>query len=97
MKTSAWGRTGKQVRLISKDPLLLIIIILILASLITFILYPLFRVIAMSVFPQGRFSLSVMREVIASWYMRQAFLNSVMMGSLTAVFGVIVVTNGYSL
>ena len=90
MKTSAWGRTGKQVRLISKDPLLLIIIILILASLITFILYPLFRVIAMSVFPQGRFSLSVMREVIASWYMRQAFLNSVMMGSLTAVFGVIV-------
>jgi len=90
MKTSAWGRTGKQVRLISKDPLLLIIIILILASLITFILYPLFRVIAMSVFPEGRFSLSVMREVIASWYMRQAFLNSVMMGSLTAVFGVIV-------
>jgi iron(III) transport system permease protein len=90
MKTSVWDRTGKQVRLISRDPLLLIVIVLILASLIVFILYPLFRVIVMSVFPEGRFSLSVLGEVIASWYLRRAFLNSVMMGALTAVFGVIV-------
>jgi len=90
MKTSVWGRTGKQVRYIGRDPLLLIVIVVILASLIIFILYPLFRVIAMSVFPEGRFSLSVLREVIASWYLRRAFLNSVMMGALTALFGVII-------
>jgi len=90
MKTSVWDRTGKQIRLISRDPFLLIVIVLILASLIVFILYPLFRVIAMSVFQDGRFSLSVLGEVFASWYLRRAFLNSVMMGALTAVFGAII-------
>ncbi len=90
MKTSVWNRAGKQIRLISRDPFLLIVIVLILASLIVFILYPLFRVIAMSVFQDGRFSLSVLGEVFSSWYLRRAFLNSVMMGALTAVIGAIV-------
>jgi iron(III) transport system permease protein len=81
------GRFGQQLRLISRDPLLMAVILVILASLTVFILYPLFRVIAVSFFPDGRFSLSVMREVIGSWYLRRAFLNSVMMGALTAVLG----------
>jgi iron(III) transport system permease protein len=90
MKTNVWIRTGKQLRLISRDPLLMIVIALILASLIVFILYPLFRVIAMSVFSDGHYTFSVLGEVVASWYLRRAFLNSVMMGALTAVFGAIV-------
>ena len=90
MKSSVWNRTGKQIRLISRDPFLLIVIVLILASLIVFILYPLFRVIVKSVVIDGRLSLSVLGEVFSSWYLRRAFLNSVMMGILTAIFGVIV-------
>lgn len=51
---------------------------------------PLFKVITASIFPQNSFSLSVLAEVIGSWYLRQAFYNSVMMGALTGFFGVAV-------
>ncbi|HEB10771.1 MAG TPA: iron ABC transporter permease [Spirochaetales bacterium] len=83
-------RSWRQVKLISKDPLLFIVIIVILTSLILFILFPLFKVITASIFPQNSFSLSVLAEVIGSWYLRQAFYNSVMMGALTGFFGVAV-------
>jgi iron(III) transport system permease protein len=73
--------------MISRDPLLLVVILVILASLVLFILYPLARVISTSLLPEGRFSLGVLREVFASWYLRQAFFNSVMMGALTAGLG----------
>lgn len=78
---------GRQIRQLSRDPLLLLVILAILASLILFILYPLLRVILTSVLPGGRFSLAVLGEVFASWYLRRAFLNSVLMGALTAVLG----------
>jgi iron(III) transport system permease protein len=78
---------GLQVRQLRRDPLLLIVILVILAALVLFILWPLVRVIAVSLFPDGRFNPSVFREVAASWYLRQAFLNSVLMGALTGLLG----------
>ncbi len=77
-------------RQLGRDPLLLTVIVVILASLVVFILNPLFRVIIVSFFPEGKPTLSVIREVLSSWYLRQAFFNSVMMGVLTAVFGSLV-------
>lgn len=90
MKSRRLNIAIQQLKFISKDPLLMIIIILILTSLVLFILYPLIRVILVSVFPDGHFSLNIIKEVLSSWYLRQAFLNSIMMGGLTALFGVIV-------
>jgi iron(III) transport system permease protein len=78
---------GLQLRHLRRDPLLLTVIVVILAALVLFILWPLVRVVAVSLFPDGRFNLSVLREVVASWYLRQAFLNSVLMGALTGVLG----------
>jgi iron(III) transport system permease protein len=86
-RPSATVEAGRRLRVISRDPVLLLVILVILASLVLFILYPLLRVIITSVLPEGRFSLGVLREVFASWYLRRAFFNSVMMGALTAVLG----------
>ncbi len=73
-----------------KDPLLLSVVIVILLSLTAFIIFPLIKVIITSVYPDGKFSFKVYKEIVSSWYLRRAFLNSMMMGSLTAVFGAVV-------
>ncbi|MCF7942431.1 MAG: iron ABC transporter permease [Spirochaetia bacterium] len=74
----------------AKDPLLLTVVLVIFASVILFILYPLFKVIIVSVFPDGAFSLSMLGKVVSSWHLRTAFLNSLLMGTLTAVLGSLV-------
>jgi len=77
----------QQLRMLTRDPLLFSLIIIILVSLIVFILYPLAKVIIVSVFPEGAFTLEIMGKVISSWHLRRAFFNSLMMGVLTATFG----------
>ncbi|RKX90896.1 MAG: iron ABC transporter permease [Spirochaetes bacterium] len=71
----------------TKDPLLFGVVVFILLSLTVFIIYPLIKVIITSIMPGGRFSLKEYKEIVSSWYLRRAFLNSMMMGALTAVFG----------
>jgi iron(III) transport system permease protein len=80
----------RELRLMAKDPLLLTVVLVIFASVILFILYPLFKVIIVSVFPDGAFSLSMLGRVVSSWHLRTAFLNSLLMGTLTAVLGSLV-------
>ncbi len=83
-------RSKRQLRMLVKDPLLFSVITVILLSLIIFIIYPLIKVILTSVYSKNHFSLSVYKEIVTSWYLRRAFLNSIMMGTLTAVFGALV-------
>jgi len=73
--------------MMTKDPLLFGVVVFILLSLTVFIIYPLIKVIITSIMPGGRFSLKEYKEIVSSWYLRRAFLNSMMMGALTAVFG----------
>jgi iron(III) transport system permease protein len=44
----------------------------------------------MSFFPNGVFTLEIMRTVVSSWHLRQAFFNSLLMGLLTASLGSLV-------
>jgi len=55
--------------------------------LLVFIVYPLARVLTVSLFPEGTLTLKLYQEFLASWFIRQAFVNSVVMGVLTAVGG----------
>lgn len=66
------------------------LIIIIFLSVIAFILYPLAKVIIVSVFPQGEFTLDILKKVASSWHLRTAFFNSLLMGVLTSIFGSIV-------
>ncbi len=76
--------------MLSKDPLLFTIVIVIFISVILFILYPLVKVITVSVVADGRFTAANLIKVVSSWHLRQAFFNSILMGLLTASLGSLV-------
>ncbi|HOV39258.1 MAG TPA: iron ABC transporter permease, partial [Spirochaetales bacterium] len=87
MSASFVSRSLREIRFLSKDPLLFMVVAGVLLSLIIFILYPLILVIATSFKTNGGYSLSVFLEVLKSRYLMQGFRNSVLMGTLTAVGG----------
>jgi len=85
---SSWrAQTVRDLRQLQGEPLLALGIAGIFALLFVFILYPLVRVLMVSVLPQGAFSLTLYRELLGSWFIRQAFWNSLLMGILTALGG----------
>jgi iron(III) transport system permease protein len=85
---SSWrAQTARDLRQLQCEPLLALGIAGIFALLFVFILYPLVRVLMVSVLPQGAFSLTLYRELLGSWFIRQAFWNSLLMGILTALGG----------
>jgi len=74
-----------------RDPVLLMIIILIFAALAIFIVYPLIKVFAASMTNrQGEFDLSAYGQAFSNRYMRQGFFNSLLVAGLTALFGMLV-------
>ena len=87
MFTNPFGKSLRELKMASRDPLLFFVILLVLASLIIFIVYPLYCVILASFKTNTGYSLSVFKEVFGSKYLGQAFWNSVMMGILTAAVG----------
>jgi iron(III) transport system permease protein len=87
MPDNVLARSIGELKRIAKDPLLALVVLVVLASLMVFIIYPLTSVVLTALRPEGRWSLGVFKEIAASAYMRQAFGNSIMMGVLTAVIG----------
>jgi len=82
-----WGETVRDLRRLRGEPILALAIAGIFVLLFLFILYPLVRVLTASLFPDGTFTLRLYREQLGSWFIRQAFVNSVAMGVLTALGG----------
>jgi iron(III) transport system permease protein len=81
------ARSAYDLRRLRSEPVLGATIIAIFGLFILFILYPLARVLMVSVFPDGSFTFRLFREFLGSWFIRQAFLNSIVMGVLTALGG----------
>ncbi len=82
-----WGETVRDLRRLRGEPILALAIAGIFVLLFLFILYPLVRVLTASLFPDGTLTLRLYREQLGSWFIRQAFVNSVAMGVLTALGG----------
>jgi iron(III) transport system permease protein len=82
-----WSRTVYDLRRLRGEPVLGLAVAGIFGLLLVFILYPLVRVLTVSLFPDGALTLRLYQEFLASWFIRQAFVNSVVMGVLTAVGG----------
>ncbi len=74
-------------KMLSRDPLLLIVVILILLALTLFIIFPLVRVGTAAFTDGGSFSLNNFKEAFSFWYYRKAFLNSLTIGILTSILG----------
>ncbi len=80
-------RTIGQFRRVARDPLLLFVSVLTLASLLLFVVYPIASVVLQSLKPGDTYSLAAYAETLKSAYLRRAFYNSLMMSALTALVG----------
>ncbi len=77
----------RETKMLTKDPLLFFVVILIFVSLILFILYPLLKVAIVAFSYKGKFSLKNFQEAFDFWYYRKALFNSLVMALLTATIG----------
>ncbi len=80
------GRGG--LRRLLADPVILLAAALIQAALLIFIIWPLLRVLVVSLTPGGVLSLDAYRDQLRSWYVQRAVVNSLMVGGLTAAVSV---------
>jgi iron(III) transport system permease protein len=78
-----------QLKLIWKEPILFIFIVLIFYFLITFVALPIFQVIRYSVFIDGKWDFSNYMVIFAKRYYFQPFINSIILGVYTATVGTI--------
>ncbi|MDD3031262.1 MAG: iron ABC transporter permease, partial [Atribacterota bacterium] len=78
-----------QLRLIWKEPILFVFIILIFYFLFTFVAYPLFQVIKYSIFIDGQWDFSNYLAIFSKRYYFQPFINSIILGICTATIGTI--------
>ncbi|MEJ5258251.1 MAG: iron ABC transporter permease [Fervidobacterium sp.] len=73
------------------EPALLITIVLISGLLIVFILLPLYKIFQISLInDDGKFTLNVYKSVLENNYFRRGFTNSILVATLTAIFGTLV-------
>lgn len=78
-----------QLRVIWKEPILFVFIILIFYFLFTFVVFPLFQVIKYSIFIDGQWNFSNYLAIFAKRYYFQPFINSIVLGIYTATIGTI--------
>jgi len=86
-----WARrTIHDLRHLRSEPLLGVAVVAIFGVLLLFIVYPLVRVFTVSFVPDGTPTLRLYREFLGSWFIQQAFFNSVVVGVLTALGGTLI-------
>jgi len=85
------GSYGKEIvanlRLIGKEPLLLVFILAIFYFLLVFVVYPIFLVLKTSLVVEKQFNLSNYAAIFSKRYFYQPFLNSMILGACTAFTG----------
>ena len=69
---------------LTSDPALLIGVVLILASLVLFIVYPLYSAMKLSLSQDGAFSISQYKYIFTHSYYRKSIMNSIMLGASVA-------------
>ena len=82
--TAGPARRGREFRRLLADPVVLLAVVLIQAALLVFIVWPLIRVVIVSLTPGGAFSLDGFRDQLRSWYVQRAVANSLAVGVLAA-------------
>jgi len=78
-----------QIKLIWKEPLLFVFILLIFYFLFTFVAFPIFQVIKNSMYIEGKWDFSNYLAIFSKRYFIQPFINSIVLGIYTATIGTI--------
>jgi iron(III) transport system permease protein len=84
------ARLAAETRELAAEPAVAAAVVALGALLTLFILYPLGRVLWVGFAPEGAFTLRLFREAGASWFVRRALGNTLLVGALTATLGVTV-------
>jgi iron(III) transport system permease protein len=78
------GRPRREWRRLLADPVVLAVAAAIQVLLLIFIVWPLVRVVVVSLTPGGAWSAGAYAEQLRSWYIQRAVVNSLVVGLLTA-------------
>ena len=84
------GKGRGDLRRLMRDPAQAALIVLVLASITLFIVYPLASVVLQGFRTDTGWSARIFVEVAKSAYLRSAFLNSLLMSGLTATIGTLI-------
>ncbi len=81
----------RELQILRRDPLLAIAVFLVASALLIFVIYPLISVFTVSLHNKsGVFTLANYQRFFTFGYLRNALFNSLVIGSFTAIFGVII-------
>ncbi|MCC3356857.1 ABC transporter permease [Bacillus sp. REN16] len=80
----------KEMKSLTKEPLLLLLVILIFLSLFIFSIYPIFQVLKATVVGENGFDLSVLTNAATSGVFLHALWNSIKLGVIAAIFATII-------
>ena len=84
-------RGWQELRIIARDPILLVLVVLIIASLLVFVVWPLARVLLKAFqAPDGSFSLANFELLGQRRLYRNALRNSLVVGGLVGLIGVVI-------
>lgn len=84
-------RGWQELRIIARDPILLVLVVLIIASLLVFVVWPLARVLLKAFqAPDGTFSLANFELLGQRRLYRNALRNSLVVGGLVGLIGVVI-------
>ncbi len=84
------GRRKGQFYQLTRDPVLLVSVVLILGLLILFIVYPLYSAAKLSLTPGGKFSFSEYSYIFSHSSYKRTILNSVMLGAFVATISTVI-------
>lgn len=85
-----WKKTGKKIKQLLHEPVLLSTITLIGVLLILFIILPLFKIFHLSFEENGKFTFAVFRNLLAKSYNRRPFINSMKLGVSVSIIGTVI-------
>lgn len=82
----SWNRTASELRRLTREPLLLLCILLVMACLAVFIVYPLYQILKSSfINPDGSVSLSAYVGVLSGGQLFEALRNSLLLAVIVSI------------
>jgi iron(III) transport system permease protein len=85
--STRWIEAKHELAMVCRNPMLLTAILAVSALLVVFVIYPIVKVVVVSLQPKGEWSLGTYRYLLSQWWLRQTLRNSILLGVIVATLG----------
>ncbi len=85
-----WIEAKHELAMVCRNPMLLTAILVVSALLVVFVIYPIVKVVVVSLQPKGEWSLGTYKYLLSQWWLRQTLRNSILLGIIVATLGTVV-------